>query len=182
MKKHPSALVDISDPTSAAPVSAGTAARALAQFGAKPTVLALDLEATLISSAVSQFPRPLLFEFLRRCRELFPRIVMFTTIDEERFRRIAQTLVEEGSAPAWFEQLEHVAWTGPTKDLAFIPGCAVEDVVLVDDLAVYIHPGQEASWVQVEPFEPPFDGSDRGLTKVLKELEKRVRPAAHSGK
>jgi len=181
MSKTPSALVDSSDPTSADPCSSGTAAGAVAQVGPTPTVLALDLEATLISSAVSQFPRPLLREFLEACRELFPRIVMFTTIEEERFRQIAQTLVGEGSAPPWFEQLEHVEWTGSTKDLAFVAGCAIEDVVLVDDLAAYIHPGQESRWVQVEPFEPPFDGSDRGLLKVLVELERRVLASSRPG-
>ena len=143
-------------------------------------VLALDLEATLISSAVSQFPRPMLFEFLEHCRALFARIVMFTTIREERFRVIAKTLVDEGSAPSWFQQLECVAWTGPTKDLRFIPNCAPEDAVLVDDLASYVHPGQEERWVQVEPFEPPFNGSDRALEKVLDELEERVRRQSHS--
>jgi hypothetical protein len=102
---------------------------------------------------------------------------MFTTIEEERFRRIAQTLVGEGSAPAWFEQLEHVAWTGPTKDLAFVPGCTVADVLLVDDLAAYVHPTQKKNWVQVEPFEPPFSAHDRGLVRVLEELERRALAA-----
>lgn len=181
MKKHPSASISITDASGASILAGETAGTSQTHASHGPTVLALDLEATLISSAVSQFPRPFLAEFLVRCQELFPRIVMFTTIDEERFRRVAQTLVDEGLAPSWFQQLECVAWTGPTKDLAFVPGCAVEDVLLVDDLAAYIHPGQESRWVQVEPFEPPFHGTDRGLTRVLEELEKRVRYSTHLG-
>lgn len=141
----------------------------------RPTVLALDLEATLISSAVSQFPRPHLFSFLERCRALFSRVVMFTTVNEQRFRQIAQTLADEQSAPAWFPQLEYVRWEGSTKDLTFIPGCDVGEALLVDDLAAYVHPGQEALWVEIEPFEPPFDDSDTGLIKVIEELEARAR-------
>ena len=144
-------------------------------------VLALDLEATLISSAVSQFPRPLLFEFLEKCRELFPRIVMFTAISDERFRLVARTLVDEGLAPGWFAELECVAWSGATKDLRFILNCSAEDVLLVDDLASYIHPGQESRWVRVEPFEPPFDDGDKGLAKVIEELERRIRPSGLPG-
>src|SRR5690606_29950088 len=67
-----------------------------------PKVLALDLEGTLISNAVSQIPRPGLFDFLTRCRDSFSRIVMFTTVSEKRFRDIAGLLVKEGFAPTWF--------------------------------------------------------------------------------
>lgn len=142
----------------------------------RPTVLALDLEATLISSAVSQFPRPGLFDFLNRCRELFARIVMFTTVPEVRFRQIAATLALEGAAPAWFQEVEYVNWVGSTKNLEFIPDCDVIEAMLVDDLESYVHPGQASQWIKVEPFEPPFDDSDTGLASVLVELEMRAKP------
>ena len=179
MKKHPLASISITDASGASILAGETVGTGQTHASHGPTILALDLEATLISSAVSQFPRPGLAEFLVRCWGLFPRIVMFTTVDEERFRRIAKTLVDEGLAPSWFETLEYVVWTGRTKDLAFIPGCTIEEALLVDDVAAYIHPGQEENWVQVEPFEPPFNGSDCGLTKVLAELEKRVHSSTH---
>lgn len=140
-----------------------------------PRVLALDLEGTLISTAVSQFPRPGLFHFLERCRVLFERIVMFTSVPEERVRQIAQTLVEEGTAPAWFQHLQYVHWEGAIKDLAFISDCNVREALLVDDLAVYVHPAQLNQWVRIEPFEPPYADSDTGLAKVLDELAQRVR-------
>jgi len=104
---------------------------------------------------------------------------MFTAIQEERFRHIAKTLVEERLVPPWFEHLEYVVWSGATKDLTFVPACAIDDVLLVDDLAGYVHPGQEGRWVRVEPFGPPFDHSDTGLAKVLEQLEERVRSPAH---
>jgi len=74
----------------------------------RPTVLALDLEGTLISNAMSQIPRPGLAHFLSQCKELFPRVVVFTTVKEELFRKIAGLLVEESVAPSWFADVEYI--------------------------------------------------------------------------
>ena len=95
-----------------------------------PRVLALDLEGTLISNAMSQIPRPGLFAFLEKCRELFPRVVMFTTVKEERFRKIAHLLVEENVAPTWFASVEYVTWEGKTKDLSFVLDAEIQEVRL----------------------------------------------------
>ena len=137
-------------------------------------VLALDLEGTLISNAMSQIPRPGLFDFLERCRALFPRIVMFTTVHEERFRRIATLLVADGAAPAWFADIEYVTWKGETKDLGYIPNADVGETLLVDDFEVYVHSGQESQWVQVDYFDHPYDEQDTGLAKVLVALQLRL--------
>ena len=143
----------------------------------KPTVLALDLEGTLISNAVSQIPRPGLFVFLERCRALFPRVVMFTTVKEEPFRNIARLLVEEGAVPPWFADVEYVTWEGKTKDLNFIPGAFARESLLVDDFEVYVHPGQESQLVKVDYFDYPYDESDTALVKVLSVLEQRLGQA-----
>ncbi|MET3382352.1 NIF family HAD-type phosphatase [Variovorax paradoxus] len=137
-------------------------------------VLALDLEGTLISNAMSQIPRPGLAEFLTRCAELFPRIVMFTTVKEERFRRIARLLVDEKVAPAWFADMEYIVWQGETKDLQFVRGVDPHQVLLVDDFEKYVHPGQEAQWLQVEHFDYPYSSEDRGLAEVLNALAARI--------
>lgn len=142
-----------------------------------PTVLALDLEGTLISNAVSVFVRPGLFRFLTLCRPLFSRIVMFTTVRESRFREIARMLVDEGSAPAWFAEIEHVSWHGPTKDLAFVRDARVDHVLLVDDIEQYVHPGQGDRWVAITCFDPLFAESDAELERVLEELVSRIRTA-----
>ncbi|BAL95120.1 NIF family HAD-type phosphatase [Rubrivivax gelatinosus] len=139
----------------------------------RPTVLALDLEFTLISSAVSQIPRPGLFSFLKRCKELFPRIVIFTSVPEGRFREIAKTLTNESVAPDWFLEVEYISWSGATKDLRFIDGCDVEDVLLIDDLASYVHEGQEKQWIAVEAFDPRNSG-DLGLGDLTAKLEQRL--------
>lgn len=133
----------------------------------RPFVLALDLEGTLISNAMSQIPRPGLFDFLTRCQELFPRVVMFTTVKEERFRAIAKLLVEEKMAPEWFADIEYVNWQGETKDLNFIPGADIENTLLVDDFEKYVHPGQESRWLEIDYFDYPYEVTDKGLEKML---------------
>lgn len=142
---------------------------------ALPTVLALDLEGTLISSAVSQIPRPGLHLFLTTCAILFPRICVMTAVNEPRFRTIAQTLVAEGLAPEWFASVEYVVWEGATKDLRFVPHAEVRDVLLVDDLADYVSPGQEAQHISIEQFNPRSD-VDKELARVLKRLQAAVSP------
>ncbi|SEK98958.1 NLI interacting factor-like phosphatase [Variovorax sp. YR750] len=137
-------------------------------------VLALDLEGTLISNAMSQIPRPGLAEFLTRCAELFPRIVMFTTVKEERFRKIARLLVDEKVAPTWFADMEYITWQGETKDLQFVPGVDPHQVLLVDDFEKYVHPGQETQWLQVEHFDYPYSSEDRGLAEVFDALAARI--------
>ena len=143
-----------------------------------PSVLALDLEGTLISNAMSQIPRPGLFEFLSRCHELFSRVVIFTTVDEARFRNIARLLVEEMLVPRWFADIEYITWHGETKDLTFIPRASLQDTLLVDDFEKFVHPGQESQWLQVEYFDYPYLISDTGLAKMTRILEERIRREA----
>lgn len=138
------------------------------------TVLALDLEGTLISNAMSQVPRPGLFAFLESCRELFPRVVMFTTVEEAKFRSIANLLVKEGVAPDWFSHIEYIKWTGNKKDLSFISGTEVKNVLLVDDFEGYIHPDQTAQWIKIELFDYPYSDSDMGLASVMHALRDRL--------
>ena len=45
-------------------------------------VLALDLERTLIDSAITGRPRPGLADFLAFCDDYFRRVVIFTTVNE----------------------------------------------------------------------------------------------------
>ena len=82
-------------------------------------VIALDLEGTLISNAMSQFPRRGLRQFLDFCGWAAPRVVVYTAVREARARTILCTLVREGTAPAWFGDIEYIQWSGPFKDLSF---------------------------------------------------------------
>ncbi len=146
----------------------------------KAVVLALDLEGTLISNAMSQIPRPGLFKFLTRCAQLFPRIVIFTTVQEKKFREIAVLLVKERLVPTWFEDIEYIHWQGSTKNLEFVPESMIEEILLVDDFEQYIHPGQESQWLQIEYFDYPYLETDTGLSRVLEILESRANPKPYS--
>jgi hypothetical protein len=119
--------------------------------------VALDLEGTLISNAVSQFFRPGLFTFLEYCHQNFVglasrfenRLVIFTAVNEVRFRSIARRLAEAQDVPAWFVDLEYINLHSTYKDLSFIPkerlppvGYANDRTILISivDRIEYIHP------------------------------------------
>lgn len=135
----------------------------------KPTILALDLEGTLISNAISQIPRPGLHQFLEDVQSQFGQLMMFTTVPEERFRSIASLLGREGSAPAWFAGLHYVQWTGKTKDLRLVAPC-LGQALLLDDHGPYVHPGQEHLWVQIPLFGSPYPLDDDGLAVAFRRL------------
>ena len=135
----------------------------------KPTILALDLEGTLISNAISQIPRPGLHSFLDDVRGRFDQLMMFTTVPEERFRSIAQVLVLEGSVPEWFAQLRYINWSGGTKDLR-LASARLGDALLLDDHGPYVHPGQEHLWVEIPLFGSPYPPGDDGLNVALRRL------------
>lgn len=63
--------------------------------------IALDLEGTLISYAVSQFPRPGLRNFLDFCGASFAHVCLYTAIRDELCVPIIQTMVNERNAPEW---------------------------------------------------------------------------------
>lgn len=139
----------------------------------RPTILALDLEGTLISNAVSQIPRPGLYEFLQYAQEQFEQLVMFTTVDERRFRQIAALLVSEGQAPVWFSELPCTMWNGPTKDLTYVSR-TLGEALLLDDHEAYVHPGQELLWVEVPLFGSPYLSDDKGLFVAERRLKERM--------
>ena len=143
-------------------------------------IIALDLEGTLISNAVSQIPRPGLYQFLHFCRNTFERIVIFTAVSEHLTRRIAGQLVLSGHAPPWFaNDLEYVNWTSSYKDLAFIPGAAIEETLILDDQEDYILPGQRQFWIKVPEFDPPYLPGDDAFTALEALLRARAVPAVN---
>lgn len=139
----------------------------------RPTILAMDLEGTLISNAVSQIPRPGLHEFLESAKSLFDGLVIFTTVPEPRFREIAGLLACEGAVPGWFTDLPYIDWTGPTKDLAYVSQ-TIGSAWLLDDYAPYVQPGQEHCWIPVQLFCSPYLGDDAGLTFAIATIRKRL--------
>jgi len=137
-------------------------------------VLALDLEGTLISNAVSQIPRPGLRVFLENCALISERVVSFTAVREDKFREIAAQLVADGTAPSWYQGIDYVQWNWKTKDLQFVQGYQKTQILLVDDNRDYVHPGQESQWVEVQTFESPYPETDAELSRVLQVIRQRI--------
>lgn len=140
-------------------------------------MLALDLEGTLISSAVSQFPRPGLRDFLAWALGAFERVVVFTSVRTELARKVMATLVEYGDAPAAFADVEIVVWEGTRKDLGFVRGAAPSEVLLVDDQERAIDPAQRDRWIAVAEWDDPAVTDDRELERVRAVLEAMRSPA-----
>ncbi len=129
------------------------------------TVLALDLEGTLVSNAVSQLPRPGLRAFLARCIDAVPQVVIFTAVSPQRTRAILERLAAEGDVAMEVAALPIVAWSGPVKDLRFLDAPAAA-CLLVDDLAAYVAPGQEDRWIPIDGWHAPYPEDDRELERV----------------
>lgn len=139
----------------------------------RPTILALDLEGTLISNAVSQIPRPGLREFLDYARGAFDEVVLFTTVPHHSALRILSLLAEERRAPRWFTEVRYVEWIGSCKDLRFVSPRLGESLLL-DDYEPYIHPGQREYWVEAPLFSSPYPDDDCGLQISQRRIAERV--------
>ena len=100
--------------------------------------------------------------------------MIFTSVNEERFRSIATLLITEGYAPHWFAEIEYISWSGETKNLIFVDGALPEEILLVDDYEKYIHPGQESQWIKAPEFDYPYSDDDLGLREILRHLRIRV--------
>lgn len=137
----------------------------------KIKTIALDLEGTLISTAISVFPRNELYDFLVFCNANFNRLVMFTAVKEIRFRSIAKILTEEKSVPEWFSSIEYINWNGKYKDLTFIPESNIKETVIIDDNKDYINPMQLDNWIPVVEFKYPYN-NDYELRKIIIILSK----------
>ena len=140
-------------------------------------VVALDLEGTLISNAISAFPRPGLKLFIENVLKTADRVVMFTTVPEDHARGLLQIIEGEGILPAGFAAaVEFVPYSGKTKDLSAVGEPAAATVLLVDDQPSMVHPGQEANWIPIAEFTPPFDQEDHELERVTQIISKRAEP------
>jgi NLI interacting factor-like phosphatase len=138
-------------------------------------VIALDLEGTLISNAMSQFPRPGLYNFLVAVKRLAHRVVMFTGVQEPLFRQIAATLCQEGKAPSWFLDIGYVEWDHLSKkDLIYIKNIRIERSVIIDDMPEYIKEEHMQQFVHIRQYESPYSLQDRELERILAVLQEKV--------
>ena len=133
--------------------------------------LVLDLEGTLISNAISQFPRPGLRDFLEFARSRFSDLLIYSGVREERFRRVAAQLITDGAAPRWFGNIRHEHWVGEYKDLRSVAGAVLETTAIVDDQEECIQPDQLEHWIRIEEFERPYPKNDSELERIRILLE-----------
>ncbi len=137
--------------------------------------IALDLEGTLIVSAGSMIPRPGLYEFLENCRSL-GRVVVYSVVEGWEFKKIAESLIDKGIAPAWFASIEHYHCdNNGVKDLDLISGTDADHAVLIDDNNKFVAPGQMSRWIQImyvwsnDPEEQEFERVLRKIKGFWKE-------------
>jgi hypothetical protein len=143
------------------------------------TVLALDLERTLISDAYRAEPRPGLYAFLSFCLERFARVVLFTTVETQDARAVLEHLSDQGHIPPQFlERVEFVAWSGEYKALEFV-GADPETILLVDDDGSWIRPDQREQWVALAPWD---GGEDAELERVREIIVGKRSPFMRSRK
>ncbi|MCB2425402.1 NIF family HAD-type phosphatase [Methylophaga pinxianii] len=141
------------------------------------TILALDLEGVLVTNAISQFPRPGLMQFLCQCESLFGQdnICIFTSVREEKFKEIANTLVRENLVPDWFTKLRYINWVGEHKDLRFVDE-DINKVIIVDDYPPYIKQTQKHRLIEISQYLEPYshenpDFDDKELEALLLKLK-----------
>jgi hypothetical protein len=110
-------------------------------------VLALDLERTLISDALTAEPRPGRFDFLAFCNDRFERVALFTTVEHEDAWEVLAELSRRGCVPpALLGRLEYVEWTGEYKDLNFVSDASPDQILLIDDDPGWVRPNQRDRW------------------------------------
>jgi hypothetical protein len=107
------------------------------------------------------------------CVEQFPRVALFTAVDHRKAEAVIRMLYAEGFIPARFvEKVEYVDWSADYKDLNYVGGAKVEEIVLVDDAPFWVQPGQEGQHILIAEFDPfQEDENDTELQRVRAELE-----------
>ena len=146
---------------------------------ARITTIALDIEGTLISNAVSQFPRPGLFAFLEFCRESFDHVYIYTAVRDETCVRIVRTLIDDGFAPEWLAEISFVQWDRSVKDLGNVPGCSVSESLLLDDNRDYVVDSQIDQWIEIDEFQSPYRDTDTELQRVQSVVRERLSSWNH---
>lgn len=142
----------------------------------KPKVLALDLEGTLITTAVSMLPRPGLYDFLDYCKGKFERIVMMTSVPFDWFEKVRKVLIDKTEVPQWFSKVEYISYSdckesnfGEYKDLRCIPNNNEDEVILIDDMEWFIRESQKDRWIEIKPYNGEED--DREFERIKKYFE-----------
>lgn len=137
-----------------------------------PPRLALDLEGTLVSNAVSLFARPGLHDFLDWTATRFEQRYLYTAVTKHRAEHSLEVLARHGDVPRSFSAVPVVELFGTWKDLRVIDP-ELGHLLLLDDQAV-IEPTQLDRWVSIPSWDAPHAGDDGGLAGARQDLELAV--------
>lgn len=141
--------------------------------------IALDLEKTLISSAMHNMPRPGLRDFLDYCHATFEKVFIYTTVSPEWYCRVVAQLQADPTnpVPEWFVEDLYVEWSRKgEKDLSLVPGYDAYEVLLVDDQEAYVKPDQLDQWIPIVEWDRDDweRGSDCELLRVQKCIDRKL--------
>jgi hypothetical protein len=143
-----------------------------AEVGVEQFVIALDLEGTLISNGMSQFPRPGLRDFLEALGSLEVEVVVYSTLSTNVVDEVLVNLSNDGAVPLWFMECRRVPWQGGCKSIRDVRVSGDSSIVmLVDDYEGYVCPGEEDYWIEVPTFSSPYQESSIVLRSVLQKIE-----------
>jgi TFIIF-interacting CTD phosphatase-like protein len=141
-----------------------------------PKILALDLEGTLITTAVSMIPRPGLYDFLENCNKRFERIVMMTSVPRDWFERVRTVLIENEEVPYWFADVEYIDYSnckysndGEFKDLRCIPRCRINDILIIDDVEYFIRQEQKDQCILISSYNG--DKNDKEFDRIIEYMD-----------
>lgn len=147
----------------------------------KPTILALDVEGTLlVTQGRLIHPRPGLFAFLEWALDSFERVPVYTMLSEGAARFLFEQLATQGLAPPEFlAQFEFTDSTPLGKDLNQVPRAELEAIRLVDDSPGNILSEQRHLWLPIATYRPARSSAfgaaveepDHELDRIRKELE-----------
>lgn len=157
-------------------------------------VLALDLEGTLISNIVSQFPRPYLQVFLLYCQNASFEVVLYTAANFTTARKILRRFDKIGWIPPGMGKMPIVQWEKhdgsryQPKNLQYVQkmfqGTKLHNLYLVDDIEGFVALGQRDQWIPIMPFNTPYASDDDELLRVrsiLYDLQKGDKEVVQRG-
>lgn len=141
--------------------------------GRPEPVLAVDLEGTLVSNAVSAFARPGLGAFLGWASTRFAEVVLYTAVRTERAEAVLDAVVELDDIPSSVLPARVITQVDRCKRLHRV---ADDDwaVLLVDDQAGAVCPAEVDRWIRIEEWSAPYARDDAGLRAARAALETRI--------
>lgn len=153
-------------------------------------ILALDIEGTLVTNRGKWYPRPHLHEFLEFCFHRVERVCFFTLLSKASAKNVIEWLVEAGHAPkVALERFEYVECKRNYKDLECLNHSDLNEVMLIDDNAPNVKPGQEERCILVPGYEPErlvrrfafssepginAEGEDQVLLGLIEKIEEEL--------